>query len=80
MLVTKNGKQAQITDAWVLQYITRAQVIQAIQTLRQEWEEAAEGIPLNQMDGNVGMMLDDFARLLGLTPEECIQALGHSLE
>ena len=58
----------------------RAQAVQALQTLRGEWETAAQGIPLDEIEGSVGMMLDDFARLLGLTREECIKALGHPLE
>ena len=56
------------------------QAIQAIRTLRGEWEDAAQGIPLDKIEGNVGMMLDDIARLLGLTQEECIKVLGHPLE
>jgi hypothetical protein len=67
-------------EIWVLEFIERPQVVQAIQKMREEWEEAAEGASLNKVKGSVGYLLDDFARLLGLTPEECAQALGYSLE
>ena len=66
-------------EVWVLEFIERAQVIQAIRTLREDWETAA-GNDLYQVEGNVGLMLDDIARLLGLTPEECALALGHTLD
>jgi len=68
MLTSKKQKEA--LDIWVLDYIERPQAIQAIKMLRGEWEEAAQGIPLDKINGSVGMMLDDIARLLGLSPEE----------
>jgi hypothetical protein len=68
MLTSKKSTEA--IELWVLKYIDRAQAIQAIKTLQDEWQEAAQGIPLHEIEGNVGMMLDDFARLLGITPEE----------
>jgi hypothetical protein len=77
---TNNGRKPQVIDAWMLQYVERQQVIKALKTLREEWEEAADGRSLHMISGNVGMILDDLARMLELTPEECSLALGHSLE
>lgn len=56
-------------EIWVLEFIERTRAISAIKTLRQEWQDAA-GDDLYQVEGNVGMLLDDVARLLGITPEE----------
>jgi hypothetical protein len=66
-------------EIWVLEYIDRPKVIQAIQTLREEWHEAA-GVDLYEIEGNVGLILYDDYRLLELTPEETILALGQSAE
>jgi hypothetical protein len=66
-------------EIWVLEYIERPKVIQTIRTLREEWQEAA-GLDLYKAEGNVGLILYDVCRLLELTPEECILALGHSAE
>ena len=77
MLITKNGKKSRVIDAWVLQYMDRQQVIQALKTLREEWEEAADGRSLFEISGNVGMILDDVVRALNLDEEETLIVLGH---
>lgn len=77
-MLNKKDTQEKV-EIWVLEWMERPQVVQAIRTLREDWEAAA-GNDLYQVEGNVGMLLDDFARLLELTPEECTQALGHTLE
>ena len=66
-------------EVWVL-VIEREKVIQAIKTLREDWQQAVENELLYGINGDVGLILDDIARLLELTPQECNQALGHSLE
>ncbi len=77
MLTSKKSKEA--LEVWVLEYIERPKVIQAIQTLREEWQAAA-GIDLYETEGNVGLILYDICRLLELTPEETILALGQPAE
>ncbi len=77
MLTSKKNDEA--IEVWVLEYIERPQAIQAIRTLREEWQEAA-GNDLYQAEGNVGLILYDVCRLLGFTPEETILALGTSAE
>lgn len=34
--------------------------------MRRDWEQAANGKPLEEVRASVGLMLDDFARLIGL--------------
>lgn len=66
-------------EVWVLDYIERPKVIQAIQRLREEWQAAA-GADLYEVEGSVGLILYDVCRLIELTPEETILALGQSAE
>jgi hypothetical protein len=58
--------------------LTRQQVIRAIATLRQDWEASAEGSLLG-IEGSVGLILSDIVNLIGLKPEEQIEALGQQL-
>jgi hypothetical protein len=41
-------------------------VIAALTTIRQEWEEAADGQPLEEVYGSVGLLLNDIAQSIGL--------------
>ena len=45
-------------------------IIQRLGILRAEWEEAAQGKPLEVVKGSVGLLLEDFYNLLELLPEE----------
>ena len=45
-------------------------VIERLGVLRAEWEEAAQGKPLEDVKGSVGLLLDDFYNLVELLPEE----------
>ena len=56
--------------------ITRAQVVQAIMKIRHEWEDAARGDSLVEINGSVGYLLADIAVALGLTDSELKLALG----
>ena len=53
--------------------------IQALKTIREEWQEAANGRSLFEISGNVGMILDDVVRGLSLDEEEVEIVLGHRL-
>ena len=59
-----------------VQTITRAQAVQAIMNIRHEWEEAAGGVSLVEVNGSVGYLLADVAVALGLTGNELKLALG----
>ena len=51
---------------WQIEYLERQQVIAALNTIRQEWEEAADGQPLDEVYGSVGLLLNDIADAIGL--------------
>ena len=56
--------------------IGQAEVIQALTVIRNQWEEAAQGDPLTQINGNVGYILFDVAVALGLRGDDLTTALG----
>ena len=51
---------------WQTEFLERQQVIAAIDTIRQEWEEAADRQPLKEVYGSVGLLLNDIAHAIGL--------------
>ena len=53
-------------EIWVLEYIERPKVIQAIRKLREEWQVAA-GNDLYEVECSVELILYDVCRLLELT-------------
>jgi len=55
--------------------IDRQQVIEALKTIRQEWEEAADE-PLEVVEGSVGFILQDVVQGIGLSEEESLAVLG----
>lgn len=67
-------------EIWVLEYIERPQVIKAIRQLREEWEEAAAGESLLTVKCDVGYLLYDVCRMIGLTEAETIETLGFTIE
>lgn len=54
--------------------------LDALAGLREEWEDAAEGESLLDMNASVGLMLLDIATKLGLTPAERLFFLGSRLD
>ena len=59
---------------WDKEYINRQEIIQALANIRREWEEAADGEPLEFVEGSVGLLLDDVARAIGLDQEKPVAA------
>jgi hypothetical protein len=55
------------------------QVIGALKQIRQEWQEAANGTSLLEIEGNVGMMLADMINYLHLPTEVQMKVLGNEL-
>ena len=58
---------------------TNFDVISALSSLRLEWQEAAKGDSLLDMEANVGLMLADFINTLNLSVQEQTQILGPDL-
>jgi hypothetical protein len=54
-------------------------VIDALTQIRQEWEQAADGQSLVDIQGSVGLLFADFAVAIGLTPEETRHVFGDNL-
>ena len=59
--------------------IPRTHVVNTLSTLRQEWEQAANGHSLLELDANVGLLLWDMVMSIGLTPPEQMQVFGADL-
>ena len=59
--------------------ISRPHAVAVLTRLRQEWEQAANGISLVQIDANVAMLLADIAMSLGLDSIELLQVFGADL-
>ncbi len=57
----------------------RPQLISVLSTLRQEWQEAASGRSLLEVEGNVALMLADLVNSFGLATDEQSQVLGPEL-
>jgi hypothetical protein len=57
----------------------RAQVIQALADFRREWQKAAEGTSLVELQTPVGLILADIADRLELNPQERYAMLGGKL-
>ena len=57
----------------------RSAATTAIGNLRREWSEATDGRGLLETKAPVGLVLFDFGRNLGLTPDEMRRALGNQL-
>lgn len=59
--------------------IIRIQMISVLSTLRQEWQEAAEGESLLDVEGNVGLIFADLVNSFGLSTHEQSVVLGSEL-
>jgi len=57
----------------------RPQLISVLSTLRQEWQEAAQGRSLLEVEGNVALMLADLVNSFDLATHEQSQVLGPEL-
>jgi len=57
---------------WTREYVDQQEIIQALATLRQEWEEAADGKSLELVEGSVGLILDDVMHAIGLKQEDIL--------
>lgn len=55
------------------------QTIKALISLRQEWQDAAQGESLLNVEGNVGLFLADLVNTLGLSVHEQTIVLGQAL-
>ena len=55
------------------------QFVVVLATLRQEWQEAANGNSLLNVEGNIALILADLINSFGLTPNEQSQVLGTDL-
>lgn len=56
-----------------------AMMLAALSAFRQEWDVAAEGESLVQVNASVGLLLLDITAKLGLTPNEQKVVLGSRL-
>lgn len=55
------------------------QIISTLSRLRQEWQEATEGVSLLETNGNIGLVLADLINGFGLNAEDQIRILGTEL-
>lgn len=58
---------------------TRFQLVTTLSHIRQEWQAAADGSSLIEVEGNMGMLLADLINGVGLGTSEQIQILGADL-
>ena len=57
----------------------KAQIITVLSNLRREWEDAAAGESLLNMEGNVGLFLADIVNAFGFSSHELMLVLGIDL-
>lgn len=57
----------------------KTQIIATLATLRQEWQQAANGASLLELEANVGLMLADLVNSFGLSSLEQTEVLGPDL-
>ncbi len=57
----------------------RFQLVTTLSRIRQEWQDAANGNSLIEVEGNMGMLLADLINGIGLRTSEQIQILGTDL-
>jgi hypothetical protein len=60
-------------------HLKRAQVIMVLRIIREEWEEAANGMNPIEVKGSVGLLLNDVVNAIGLEPDEKASILGPRL-
>ena len=57
----------------------RKKIIRALGEFRQEWQKITEGDDLTSIQASVGLLLNDVADKLGLSPQERHVVLGSKL-
>jgi hypothetical protein len=57
----------------------RFQLVNTLSRIRQEWQDAADGKSLVEVEGNMGMLLADLINGIGLRTPEQVQVLGKDL-
>ncbi len=57
----------------------RTKIIRALGEFRQEWQKITEGDDLTSIQASVGLLLNDVADKLGLSPQERHVVLGSKL-
>ena len=60
-------------------HTNRTQLVSVLSTLRQEWQEAANGQSLLNVEGNIALILADLVNSFGLATHEQSQVLGSEL-
>ena len=55
------------------------QLVTSLSRIRQEWQDAADGKSLIEVEGNMGMLLADLINGIGLGTSEQMQILGADL-
>ena len=64
---------------WINEYLNRHAVVQALTSIRQEWEEAADGMSLSAIHTSVGLLMMDIVSAIELTSDEQMLVLGDNL-
>ncbi len=57
----------------------RFQIVSVLAKLCKEWQEAAQGESLTNVEGNIGLVLADLINALGLSTHEQSVVLGQAL-
>ena len=57
----------------------RFQLVTTLSRIRQEWQDAADGKSLVEVEGNMDMLLADLLNGIGLGTSEQVQVLGKDL-
>jgi len=60
----------------VTRILDRDAAIEGLTRMRQEWQDAANGAPLNGVQTSVGLLLLDVVNAIGLLPEEAALVMG----
>ena len=55
------------------------QLVTTLSRIRQEWQDAADGKSLVEVEGNMGMLLADLLNGISLGTSEQVQVLGKDL-
>lgn len=59
--------------------LDKQSVIEALKKIRFEWDEAVDGELLENVNGSVGCLLLDVVQGIGLSEDEQLAILGHSI-
>jgi hypothetical protein len=60
-------------------FIHNVEVVRGLERTRLEWQQAADGESLLNLETNVGLLLADVTTAIGLTSEEKVLVLGAEL-